>query len=54
MPLGEIRTDDAGRLLVLGGTGKSASPSGAPVYDPADPNSFNNADDWYDDTSTGR
>ena len=53
VPLGEIRTDDAGRLLVLGGTGKSASPSGAPVYNPADPNSFNNADDWYDDTSDG-
>src|SRR5262249_42953925 len=37
--LGEIRADEAGRLLVLGGTGKSASPSGAPVYNPADPNS---------------
>jgi hypothetical protein len=51
--LGEIRTDEAGRLVVLGGTGKSASPSGAPVYNPADPNSFNNADDWYDDISDG-
>jgi hypothetical protein len=53
VPLGEIRTDAAGRLLVLGGTGKSASPSGAPVYNPADPNSFNNANDWYDDISDG-
>ena len=53
VPLGEIRTDEAGRLLVLGGTGKSASPSGAPVFNPADVNSFNNADDWYDDTSDG-
>jgi hypothetical protein len=53
VPLGEIRTDSAGRLLVLGGTGKSASPSGAPVFNPADPNSFNNADDWYDDISDG-
>jgi L-Lysine epsilon oxidase N-terminal/L-lysine epsilon oxidase C-terminal domain len=53
VPLGEIRTDEAGRLLVLGGTGKSASPSGAPVYNPADPNSFNNANDWYDDISDG-
>jgi hypothetical protein len=51
--LGEIRTDEAGRLLVLGGTGKSASPSGAPVFRPSDGNSFNNADDWYDDTSDG-
>lgn len=51
--LGEIRTDDAGRLIVLGGKGKSASPSDAPVFRPDDPNSFNNADDWYDDTSDG-
>jgi hypothetical protein len=53
VPLGEICTDAAGRLLVLGGTGQSASPSGAPVFDPANPNSFNNADDWYDDISDG-
>ena len=53
VPLGEIRTDDSGRLIVLGGTGQSGSPSGAPVYDPADPDSFNNANDWYDDTSDG-
>ena len=53
VPLGEIQTDEAGRLLVLGGTGVSASPSNAPVFNPADPNSFNNADDWYDDTSDG-
>jgi hypothetical protein len=53
VPLGEIRTDAAGRLLVLGGTGTSASPSNAPVFKPDDPNSFNNADDWYDDISDG-
>jgi hypothetical protein len=53
VPLGEIRTDAAGRLLVLGGLGKSASPSDAPIYKPDDPNSFNNADDWYDDISDG-
>jgi hypothetical protein len=53
VPLGEIRTDAAGRLLVLGGVGKSASPSGAPPFDPADNDSFNNADDWYDDTADG-
>jgi hypothetical protein len=51
--LGELQTDDQGHLLVLGGTGKSASPSGAPIYNPADPNSFNNAVDWYDDISDG-
>jgi hypothetical protein len=53
VPLGEIRTDALGRLIVLGGTGQSGSPSNAPVFDPADPDSFNNADDWYDDTSDG-
>lgn len=53
VPLGEIRTDSDGRLIVLGGHGKSASPSGAPIFNPADPNSFNNANDWYDDISDG-
>jgi L-Lysine epsilon oxidase N-terminal/L-lysine epsilon oxidase C-terminal domain len=52
VPLGEIRTDPAGRLLFLGGLGKSASPSGAPIIT-SDPNSFNNANDWYDDISDG-
>lgn len=53
VPLGELRTDACGRLIVLGGTGVSASPTDAPVFDPARPPSFNNADDWYDDTSDG-
>jgi hypothetical protein len=51
--LGELQTDDIGRLIVLGGTGKSASPSRAPIYNPSDASSFNNANDWYDDTSDG-
>lgn len=51
--LGELRTDEAGRLLVLPGFGISASPSNKPVYRPADPNSFNNADGWYDDIADG-
>ena len=51
--LGELRTDAAGRLLVLGGNGRSESPSGAPVFDAADGDSFNNADDWFDDVSDG-
>jgi hypothetical protein len=51
--LGEIRTDEDGRLIVLGGFGTSGSPSGAPIYDPTDPSSFNNANDWYDDISDG-
>ena len=37
MPLGELRTDSAGRLIFLGGHGVSASPEGLPPYDPADP-----------------
>jgi L-Lysine epsilon oxidase N-terminal/L-lysine epsilon oxidase C-terminal domain len=51
--LGEIRTDEAGRLLFLGGHGVSASPTGSPIFNPADPNGFINADGWYDDTSDG-
>ncbi|WP_347906006.1 LodA/GoxA family CTQ-dependent oxidase [Pseudomonas purpurea] len=51
--LGELRTDPVGRLLVLGGYGVSASPAGKPIYDPAKPGSFNNANGWYDDTSDG-
>ena len=38
---------------MLGGNGNSASAFGAPIYDPADPDSFNNANDWYDDISDG-
>jgi hypothetical protein len=51
--IGELHTDDAGRLLVLGGHGVSASPNNAPIFDPANGNSFINADDWYDDTCDG-
>lgn len=51
--LGELQTDDAGRLLVLGGHGISDSPSGAPPFDPKDPDTFNNADDWFDDIADG-
>lgn len=51
--LGELRTDARGRLLFLGGTGISASPSNAPIFDRKDPDTFANADDWYDDTSDG-
>jgi hypothetical protein len=47
VPLGEIRTDDEGHLLVLGGFGTSASPTGEPIT------SFLNNDGWYDDISDG-
>lgn len=54
--LGELLTDSEGRLLVLGGHGIAASPSGAPLL-LSDENgnelNFNNSVDWYDDTSDG-
>ena len=45
--LGELRTDDAGRLLVLGGRGTSDSPSKTPIEH------YANNDGWYDDISDG-
>ena len=53
VPLGEIRTDKVGRLLVLGGNGYSNSPEGKPIYNSDKPSSFNNADGWFDDISDG-
>ncbi|MET7572403.1 LodA/GoxA family CTQ-dependent oxidase [Streptomyces sp. NPDC005492] len=48
VPLGELRTDEAGRLLVLGGFGHSAS------VVPANPlTHYANNDNWFDDTSDG-
>lgn len=46
-PLGELRTDDAGRLLVLGGKGQSFSPLGRPLT------TFANNEGWCDDISDG-
>jgi hypothetical protein len=45
--LGELRTDDEGRLLFLGGHGKSASPVGYGLV------TFANNPGWHDDTSDG-
>jgi hypothetical protein len=46
--LGELRTDSAGRLLVLGGRGRSRSvPANQPISD------FANNDFWHDDVSDG-
>jgi hypothetical protein len=48
--LGELRTDEAGRLLVLGGRGHSRrSTRGGPLVD----DNFANYDGWYDDISDG-
>jgi len=49
VPLGEIRTDKQGRLLVLGGFGHSGSPANIPI----DENEFANNDGWHDDLSDG-
>jgi hypothetical protein len=51
VPLGQIRSEGDGRLLVLGGFGKSGfvSPDGSPV--PI--GNFANNDNWYDDISDG-
>ncbi|HYF44631.1 MAG TPA: LodA/GoxA family CTQ-dependent oxidase, partial [Acidimicrobiales bacterium] len=51
--LGELRTDDAGRLIFLGGCGVSASPTGAPIFPKEKKYPFINADGWYDDASDG-
>lgn len=45
--LGELRTDEDGRLLVLGGRGRSFSPDGVALT------TFANNDGWTDDTSDG-
>jgi hypothetical protein len=47
VPLGEIRTDTQGRLIILGGFGHSASPTNAPIT------TFANNDEWHDDVSDG-
>ncbi len=51
--IGELRTDVAGRLLVLPGHGVSASPKDTPIFIKAKPGSFNNAAGWYDDIADG-
>src|SRR5262249_52758409 len=45
--LGELRTDTHGRLIVLGGRGKSASYTGALAI------TFANNEGWHDDVSDG-
>jgi L-lysine epsilon oxidase-like protein len=47
--LGELRTDDQGRLLVLGGKGQSSSSAKPPVKI----DNYANNDTWFDDVSDG-
>ncbi len=61
--LGDLRTDQNGNLIILGGYGNSGSPTGAPVGPQIDAqtgrrektssNNFYYNEDWYDDTSDG-
>jgi hypothetical protein len=44
--IGTILTDDAGRLVVLGGLGDAKSPTGRSLE--TDPKDFANHDEWYD------
>jgi len=47
VPLGELRTDERGRLLVFGGAGLSRSVTGLA------PTAISNNDGWHDDISDG-
>ncbi len=47
VPIGEVRTNDQSQLLVLGGFGTSASPTGASI------GSFLDNAGWYDDIADG-
>lgn len=47
VPLGEIRTDEDGRLLFFGGNGDSASKDNKPAI------TFANNEGWHDDTCDG-
>lgn len=52
--LGQMETDEFGRLIVIGAYGKASGFSGAGVYDPnADLENAVNNDCWYDDTADG-
>nr|MDP9120443.1 LodA/GoxA family CTQ-dependent oxidase [Acidobacteriota bacterium] len=54
VPLGEMRTDDANRLLVLGGFGSSGSvPPGRPLAQAINGDNYANNDTWHDDVSDG-
>ena len=51
--IGELKTDENGRLHVLSGKGHSASPTGLPVYNKDEKDSFANATGWFDDIADG-
>ncbi|GCD93111.1 LodA/GoxA family CTQ-dependent oxidase [Embleya hyalina] len=47
VPLGRMHTDEHGRLVVLGGSGRSGAKNNEELH------SFGNNDGWYDDVSDG-
>jgi hypothetical protein len=51
LKLGTLLTDEAGRLLVLGGHGESGTATGTRLDEPGD--DFANHDGWFDDTADG-
>ncbi len=51
--LGELRTDDRGRLVVTGGRGRAVGWHNAPDGGPPDLLGPVNNDNWFDDTSDG-
>ena len=51
--LGESSTDSAGRLVVLGAHGVSASPEGAAIGEETGGGSYYNNRGWYDDVADG-
>jgi hypothetical protein len=50
--LGELRTDPAGRLIVIGGRGLASGTKPLTVRSDGSPETFNN-DGWFDDVSDG-
>jgi len=51
--LGQLETDDAGRLVVVAGKGVSGSPTGLPAVSTDDADWFGNTSGWYDDIADG-
>lgn len=51
--LGELRTEETGRLVVLPARGISESPSNQPPFVRGEDFSFSNGKDWYDDIADG-
>ena len=51
--LGQLRTDGAGRLIVLGGKGTAGAPPGSLLGDGSPQNNFYRNPKWFDDVADG-